>query len=64
MKNKTKEHFYLPIGAVPEWLLKAETGKGLWEHIIPDDEFRKSCLDKIKERLQWKKGELFYEEIL
>jgi len=38
----------LPIGIIPEWLLKAETGKGLWETLIPDKEFRESLLKKIK----------------
>jgi len=55
----------LPIAWIPEWLLKAETGKGLWEHLIPDKERRESVLaifDKYKEkRSMWKKGELFYE---
>jgi hypothetical protein len=60
MRN-CKKHISLglPIGIVPNWLLKAETGKDIWEHIIPDAEFRESCLAKAKERLQWKKGELF-----
>ena len=44
-----KETFCLPIGIVPEWLLKAETGKGLWEHMIPDEEHRKTVLKKIEE---------------
>ena len=52
MKKKAlkKETYCLPIGIIPEWLLKAETGKGLWEHMIPDVEQRKSIQEKIKER--------------
>ena len=53
MKKKTskeKEYFSLPIGIIPNWLLKAETGKGFWENLIPDKEFRESVLAKIKER--------------
>jgi hypothetical protein len=61
-KSKEKEYYSLPIGLIPEWLLKSYTGKGLWEHIIPDAELRESFLARIKEHLQWKKGELFYEK--
>jgi hypothetical protein len=61
-KKSNGENPSLPIGIVPNWLLKAETGKGLWEHLIPDEEYRESVLRKIKERSQWSKGELFYEK--
>jgi len=49
-KTREKETCCLPIGIVPEWLLKAETGKGLWEHMVPDNERRKSILENIKEK--------------
>jgi len=49
-KKLDKETYCLPIGIIPEWLLKAETGKGLWEHMIPDDECRKQIIEKVKER--------------
>jgi hypothetical protein len=63
-KIRDKDHYSLPIGIIPEWLLKAETGKGFWENFIPDEEFRNHILAKIKERSQWNKGDLFYEKAL
>ncbi|GHU09944.1 hypothetical protein FACS1894151_08760 [Spirochaetia bacterium] len=60
MKSKTKNE-YIPsihIGLVPEWLLKAETGKGLWEHLISDEKFRSEIIHKIITRSQEKQGEL------
>jgi hypothetical protein len=63
MKNSDDRIQYLPIGIVPNWLLKAETGKDFWEHLISDAELRESVLERINGRLRWKKGELFYERI-
>jgi hypothetical protein len=62
MKKTYREYYSLPIGIVPNWLLKAETGKDIWEHLIPDAELRKTFLARMQESELWKKGELFYEK--
>jgi hypothetical protein len=59
-KSGEKEYYSISIGLIPEWLLKAETEKGLWEHIMPDAELRKTFLARMQESELWKKGELFY----
>jgi hypothetical protein len=61
-KSEPKDDCWIPIGIMPEWLLKTETGRGLWEHLIPDKDFREAVMAKTRERLRWTKGELFYEE--
>jgi hypothetical protein len=61
-KRGEKEYYSIPIGLIPEWLLKAETGKGLWETIIPDAELREKFLARMRESELWKEEELYYEK--
>jgi hypothetical protein len=48
MKKRTGEYYSIPIGIIPNWLLKAKTGKDIWEHLVPDKEYRESLQAKVK----------------